>query len=206
MSLSHDAKRLGKSDLLKERDVSGGCSKVLSGASPAVGIDRVDRKETKLAEVSVGDGGGRLAAWRVKNGCTGGGRPLIRRDGAMSRAGALQRSRASAALPANPAFGTTESVQREGRISRKKVLEGQHCSGESGRRPCRRRRGKKTSPKVRVVPSAERPRGKEEAGSGSAKARRGNEIRARIAQVRFMVGVGMNFIKRKELLFERDMG
>ena len=118
----------------------------------------------------------------------------------------MQRSGAPAALPADPALSATESAHREERIGRKKELEGQDSSRESSQGSCRRRRGKTIGPEVGVVPSAKRSSGEEEAGSGSAKARRGNEIRARIAQVGFMVGVGLNFIKCKELFFESDVG
>ena len=68
MPLSHDAASLGKPDLLKERNVGRGCSKVLSSASPAVGVNRINGKEAELAEVSIGDGRCGLATRRVEDG------------------------------------------------------------------------------------------------------------------------------------------
>ena len=68
MPLSDDAASLGEPDLLKERDVGGGCSKVLSSASPAVRVNGVNGKEARLAEVIIGDGGGGLATRRVEDG------------------------------------------------------------------------------------------------------------------------------------------
>ena len=126
----------------------------------------------------------------------------------MPRVSALQRAGPPATSTTDPALSVAETALRKGRIGREQALKGKHGRGEAGQAEGpRRRSGKRAGSAVGAVPSTMRSRGEKNTNPRSTKLRGGDEIgRAIVKDVRLVVGVSANLIKRKELLLKRDMG